>query len=114
MSLLFTQVAMPLSAVCDDSSSYMLTLSRAAREQFSLVCTFWVLGISQGMQYEDQFRPLPHPSPQLAEAQRKDAKSYADTMASLGIFPELTVPDGNVCVPAARQTNKPNLWCLLT
>jgi hypothetical protein len=83
-------------SVCDSSSLYMLGKSSSFRQSWGYTCTFWVLGVLQGMGIEDQFRPHAHT---LTPEETKAAKESQDYLASLNITPNVTMPDGNVCVP---------------
>lgn len=88
---------------CDSDSVYMLSQSRAIRETTSLVCTFWVVGVLQGLQAEDNLRPEHVVTPAEAAA----ATKYQELLAKqFGILPDFSMPSGNLCIPDAATNEQ--------
>lgn len=80
---------------CDSDSVYMRSQSNASRETFSMVCTFWVLGVIQGMELEDQFRP----ERPVSKEKEKAEQAKADMLKRYG-FTGVSIPSGDACLPA--------------
>jgi hypothetical protein len=77
------------------SGNDFLRVCEAPKGEYEIACGYWLLGVQQGMQLEDQARPRHKNSPAEDAAGRLQMAQFA----KMGIKPGVSGPDGDVCIP---------------
>jgi|ERR1700687_2112165 len=77
------------------SGNDFVRLCETPKGEYEGVCGYWLMGVQQGMQLEDQIRPEHKSSP----AEIAAAKALFAQLTKEGIKPSVRFPNGDLCIP---------------
>jgi len=95
--------------VCDPDGAFAMSLPPKMRSDFDLACIMYVVGVEQGVQVEDNIRPI-HA---LAPAEEKADKVAAKALSESGVKPKFSTPNANLCLPE-ETTNRQYLLVVVS
>lgn len=88
---------------CDENNAVdFAQFSAKDKQEWILICDFWIMGVRQGIEMTQQIRPE-QPTSSAQQAYNSELNKYLE---SLGIKPGFSTPTENMCIPEDITVNQ--------